>query len=510
MRRFLLAAALAAAAALAGPAGTASAAGDPDTLVVGTMWEPLPLNMKARRSRFYNESEILDTLVKLDYDMSLQPGLATRWERTDPTTWVFHLRDGVKFHDGTALTAGVAKASLERVMAQLPYAKGLLTIESMEAVDPLTLKIATTEPFAALPNQLTDAFTGIYAPASFDAEGKLVAPIGTGPYRFVSYQPEDRTVVERFDGYWGEAPAIGRIVYRYIPDHGSRVIALEAGEVDFADNLPPAEARRLEGVEGIQVFAEPTAGLYYMVLNTRSPSPLADARVRRALDLLVDRDALVTHALDGAGLPAKTFFSQALGGMPKETPRRHDPEAAAALLTEAGWTRTDAGWTRDGEPLKLDLLSYASRTEMPILLEAVAGMLREAGVEVTLDLLTWPAMMDQVKAGSYDGYIVFWTPEMTGHPDLHLMAHLHSKSGLDENGYANPELDARLEEGRRIDAGPESAEIYRQALEIVRQDAPVVPLVHKTYLAAAAPRVHGYRVHPSGFFHDFKSVSLGQ
>ena len=217
-----------------------------DTLVVATMWECLPFSMQARRSRFFNESEILDTLIKLDYEMNLIPGLATAWTRTSDTEWEFALREGVKFHDGTALDAAAVKFSLERVIDILPYAAGLLDIAEISVAGTHKLKIRTNQPFAALANQLTDAITGIYARASFDEAGKMIK---RGWYRAVQlrqlHQAGPHAVVERFDGYWGKAPAIGRVVYRYIPDHSSRVLALETGEIDLAVNIPPADVKRL-------------------------------------------------------------------------------------------------------------------------------------------------------------------------------------------------------------------------------------------------------------------------
>lgn len=503
-------AALALAAALAW-AGGGEAQAEPHAepgseLTVATMWEVLPLSMEARRSRFFNESEILDTLVKLDHEMRLVPGLATAWEREGPTTWRFTLRPGVTFHDGTPFDAAAAKLSLERVLALLPYARSLLPLAEIRAEGDDALVIETEAPFSALPNQLTDAFTGIYAAGSFDAEGRFVQPIGTGPYRFVDYQPQSHTRVEAFADYWGEAPAIETVTFRYVPDHNTRALALEAGEVDFADNLPPAELRRLQQQARLTTHEAPTAGLYYLVLNTAAPSPLADARVRRALDRVIDREEIVEFALEGAGLPARTFFSEAFDAFPKEEAVALDRDAASALLREAGYEHDGRAWRREGEPLRLALHSYSTRTEMAVLLEAVSAELRAFGVETTLALHTWPGMLEIAQGGGYDAYLVFWTPEMIGHPDLHLTPHLHSAHNLDHNGYANAELDALLERGRELDEGAERGAVYREALALIRADAPLLPLVHRAALAAHDPRLEGYRVHPSGFFYDFKSV----
>ncbi|ADZ71204.1 ABC transporter substrate-binding protein [Polymorphum gilvum] len=484
------------------------AASEPGTLVVATMWEALPLSMAPRRSRFFNESEILDTLIKLDYQMKLIPGLATSWERVNPTTWRFTLRDGVKFHDGSDFDAEAAKFSLERVIALLPYASDLLNIARMDAKGPLELEIETTEPFAALPNQLTDAITGIYARSSFDAEDKFVKPVGTGPWAFVDYQKQDRTIVERFDGYWGPAPSLEKVVYRYIPDHNSRALALETGEVDFVEHLLPSDVERLSRDAAFKVYVEPSAGLYYGAFNAGEKSVLKDARIRQALNLMVDRDILVKAALDGIGKPAWQFFPDDFPWVSETvTPYTLDLAAAEALLTEAGYAKTDGKWVKDGQPLTLRILSYSSRAEMSPITETLATLLQGQGVATQVQMFTWEGMLDLVKQGDYDVSVVFWTPEMTGHPDLHLKSQFHSKAGLNYQFWVNEEFDALVDKGRTLDAGADAMDTYARAQQILQTDAPIIPLVHKVFVAASSAALDGYRVHPSGFFYNFKEAT---
>jgi len=502
---FVLAATAATIAAL--PAQTSFAAEGADTMIVGTMWEALPLAMAPRRSRFFNESEILDTLIKLDHEMNMVPGLATSWTRVSPTVWTFELRDGVTFHDGTPLDAAAVKNSLERVIGLLPYAADLLSIKTITTKGRLEVEIETAEPYAALANQLTDAFTVIYAPSSFDAEGKYVKPVGTGPWQLVEYLKQDRTIVERFDDYWGEAPALERIEYRFIPDHNARTLALETGEIDFADNLLPADVARLEADDNFKVYAEPASGLFYGAFNTTGDTPLADGRVRQALNLLVDRELVVTAALDGVGIPAWQFFGPQFAWAPKVEPYTVDPEKAAALLEEAGYTKTDGKWTKDGEQMTLGILSYTSRTEMAAISEVLAALLDREGIASELQLFTWEGMLDLVRPGQYDISVVFWTPEMTAHPDLHLKSQFHSKAEMNYQGWANARFDELVDTGRGLDEGAEWVETYREALTILQDDAPIIPLVHNVFTAASTAKLEGYRVHPSGFFYDFKSVT---
>lgn len=508
-RRLLLALA-AAAAVTAAPGGPALAAERADTLIVGTMWEALPLAMAPRRSRFFNESEILDTLVKLDYDMQMVPGLATSWERVSPTVWRFTLREDVVFHDGTPLDAAAVRNSLERVVALLPYAADLLGIARIEATAPLELEIETAEPFAALANQLTDAFTVIYAPSSFDEAGAFVRPVGTGPWQLVDYLRQDRTIVERFDGYWGDAPALERIEYRYIPDHNARTLALETGEIDFADNLLPADVERLKADDGFKVHAEPASGLFYGAFNTAGDTPLADVRVRRALNHLIDRELIVRGALDGVGEPAWQFFGPQFTWAPEVEPYTVDAGKAASLLEEAGYVKNDGRWEKDGRQLTLRILSYTSRTEMSAISEALAALLANEGIASEVQLFTWEGMLDLVRPGQYDISVVFWTPEMTGHPDLHLKSQFHSQAEMNYQGWENARFDELVDKGRGLDAGTEWEETYAEALTILQDDAPIIPLVHNVFSAASTASLDGYRVHPSGFFYNFKAVTKAE
>jgi peptide/nickel transport system substrate-binding protein len=483
-------------------------ASDDKTLVIGTMWDSLPLSMKLRRSRFFNESEILDTLVKLDYELKPVPGIATAWNRVSPTVWQFKLRENVVFHDGTKLDAEAVKFSLERVIALLPYAADLLNIKSMKAISPLVLEIENTEPYAALPNQLSDAITVVYAKSSFDDAGEFVKPVGTGPWKFEEYRKQDRTIVSRFDAYWGEKPALEKIEYRFIPDHNSRTLALEAGEVDFVTNLLPSDVKRLSEDKNFKVYAEPTSGLYYGAFNTGEKSVLSDVRIRQAVNALVDRNLIVESALEGIGEPAWEFFAPGFDWAPQADKKYTlDRELAASLLNDAGYEKTDGKWMKDGQQLTLRILSYSSRTEMPMITEAMAALLNEQGIATEIGMYTWGGMLDLVKQGEYDVSVVFWGPEMIGHPDLHLKSQFHSKAGLNYQFWENADFDAAVDKGRTLDLGDEQVATYTKAMNILHDEAPIIPLVHKVFVVASTSKLQNYRIHPSGFFFDFKNVS---
>lgn len=508
-RQFLSLSAVLATLAATGSPQRSMAAGT-DVLVIGGQTEYLPLNPESARSRFYTSAEVSETLVWLDYDMVLQPCLATAWERVSPFTWRFTLRQGVTFHDGTALDAAAVKNSLEKITALMPYARDLLQIKELRTPSAQTIEIETLAPFASLPNQLTDAVTVIHAPSAFDDAGKFAQPVGTGPWKYVEYRPQDRTIVERFDGYRGVAPAFARIEYVMIPDDSARVIALEAAEVDILMDLPRGDAGRLSQTDGISVAQAPISGINYGAFNCAEGRPLHDVRVRRAINLLVDRQLVVDGSLDGYGRPAWQFFAPGLSWLPQTvTPYSYDPAAAAGLLEEAGYQKVDGQWQKEGQPLVLKVQAYNNGTGNGFIAEVMTALLNREGVATEINIGTYDGMVEFARRGDYDIAVQYWTPELTADPDLHLSSQFKSDAGMNWQSWNNPRFDELVDLGRTLDRGPEWDKVYSGVQDILQDDAPIIPLVHAVYLNALRSDLRGYRIHPTRFFFNFKEVSRG-
>jgi len=506
-RQFLSLSAALAAAAATGLPQRALAAGT-DVLVVGGQTEYLPLNPESARSRFYTSAEVSETLLWLDYDMVLQPSLATAWERVSPGVWRFTLRQNVTFHDGTPFDAAAVKNSLEKITALMPYARDLLQIKEIRTPDANTVEIETLAPFASLPNQLTDAVTVIHGPSSFDEAGKFVQPVGTGPWKYVEYRPQDRTIVERFSGYRGTPPAFARIEYVMIPDDSARVLALETGEVDILMDLPRGDAGRLSTTDGISVVQAPISGINYGTFNCAEGRPLHDVRVRRAINLLVDRQLVVDGALDGYGRPAWQFFAPGYSWLPQTvTPYSYDPAAAASLLEEAGYQKVDGKWQKDGQPLLLNVQAYNNGTGNGFIAEAMAALLNREGVATEINVGTYDGMVEFAKRGDYDIAVQYWTPELTADPDLHLTSQFKSDAGMNWQSWKNERFDELVDLGRTLDRGPEWDKVYSEVQDILQDDAPIIPLVHAVYLNALRSDLKGYRIHPTRFFFNLKEVS---
>lgn len=283
-------------------------------------------------------ANLYETLTTWDDERRLQPALAASWEQLDPLTWRFYLRPAVRFHDGAPLTAEDVRFSLERARREgrPPISAGLETVERLSALDERTVEIATAEPDPLLPARLAQPGAEI-VPAQYVAargpELLAVRPIGTGPYRFVSWEPGERLVIEANPDHWAGRPAIDRVVWRPLPDHATRLAVVEAGEADVATALPPG----LWPASGspVQVVSAPGASAVLLLVNA-TEGPLADRRVRQALQHAIDLDALVQELTAGqgqrlAGALPSTDFGHAAGSS-----ARSDEAEARRLLAAAG------------------------------------------------------------------------------------------------------------------------------------------------------------------------------
>jgi peptide/nickel transport system substrate-binding protein len=302
--------------------------------------------------------------------------LATRWENPNPTTWRFHLRRGVKFHNGDPLTAEDVKFTIDTQLAN----KGgtinayLGPTETARVLDPYTVEITTRSPFPALLFNLTRVHILPRAYDKMGADAFAARPIGSGPYRFVEWQRGQRIVLDVNPDYWGGQPTPKRLVFRPIVDPSTRAAELRAGGVDIITSPPIPQVKELNTGETM-ILAVPGARIIAYPINTRQ-KPLNDVRVRRALNYAVDRETIVKSLLQGFGkATGQPFSSGWLGYDPEIKPYPYDPAQARRLLAEAGqghgfevtWNISTGAFLADKE-----------------IAEAAAAMLGQVGVRARL------------------------------------------------------------------------------------------------------------------------------
>ena len=341
---------------------------------------------------FYN---LYDSLTRWDAALQLQPGLATSWRAVNDTTWEFTLRPGVKFHDGSPLTAEDVRATIERnlVPGKTVVTAGFTTIESVQTATPTLVRVVTRKPDPLLPVRLAQMGSQILpARLTTDEGAKELArrPIGSGAYRFVEWVKDERLIMEANRDWWGwegRAPAIDRVLWRAIPDDFPRLVALEKGDADIVTSVPPDRIKSIAEGRNTRVVSVPSTRTVEFNINSTQP-PLSDKRVRQALHYALDVPAIIRSLFAGLGRPlAGGLADTDFGYNPALKPYPHDPARARALLTEAG------------SPGGIDVTLHAGMCTMvndKQLLEVIADMWAKAGIRARVVMMEMGARQRMV------------------------------------------------------------------------------------------------------------------
>jgi peptide/nickel transport system substrate-binding protein len=371
-----------------------------DQWVIAFGEEPYTLNPAGKGALAavsdYVQIHIYDALVDFTGpDLTLRPMLATRWENPNPTTWRFHLRRGVKFHNGDPLTAEDVKFTIDTQLAN----KGgtinayLGATEAARVVDPYTIEITTKTPFPALLFNLTRVHILPRAYDKIGADAFAAKPIGSGPYRFVEWQRGQRIVLDVNGDYWGGQPTPKRLVFRPIVDPSTRAAELRAGGVDIISNPPIPQVKELSAGDTM-VLTVPGARVIAYPINTLQ-KPLNDVRIRRALNHAVDRETIVKSLLQGFGkATGQPFTTGWLGYDPEIKPYPYDPAQARRLLAEAGYpTGFEVTWN-------ISTGAFLADKEIA---EAASAMLGQVGIRARLVPTERAKIQRDLQSSTFDG-----------------------------------------------------------------------------------------------------------
>jgi peptide/nickel transport system substrate-binding protein len=478
-----------------------------NTLVLGEMWEIDSINTVngGGGTLICEKAAVTETLVGANEDFSLKPGLATSWEQLDENTWEFRLRENVTFHDGSRMTANEVKFTLENVIEANQRVASMLKVEYIEAVDNYTLRIKTTEINPILPGILHYPDTAIISPSSFDETGEFITPVGTGPYKFESFDEQTRilTVVKN-ENWWGGEVGLDRMILKGIPDPNTRAMAIENGEVDFTVDVPYSETDRIDSIDGITVEKYRTPRVYKLDINLKH-EPLEDIRVRQAMSYAIDRSEIVEHVLYNVGEAAAGPFLPTMVWANKSlTPYTRNLEKADELLTAAGWVDTDGDGIRDkdGKTLKLNLMTYSARPGLPPMAEAMAAQLREAGIAVETEVMEMGSIDDRKEKGNWDLYLVAQNIAMVPDPE-YILSNWYMTNGTDNGpGYSNSEVDALITEARKITDLEERYKKFNQVEAIVNEEQPMIIVAYYGCAIVKKDSVKGYVFDPTA--HDYR------
>jgi peptide/nickel transport system substrate-binding protein len=455
------------------------------------------------------ETGLGETLFKLGQDLRPEPWLAAGAEQLDEKTWEITLRQGVKFHNGVLVDAAAVKASLEWAITKSPTAKALLDIASIAVKEPLTLTIVTNNPSPVLPGMLTDPSSVILDAAAAGARGEEIPanPVLTGPFKWEQFRQDQELVVVRHPEYWGPPPQVERVIFLYIPDNNSRVLALQSGDIDIASYIAPESVPTVENTPDLAVVPAAPVALEFMYLNHRR-EPWQDVRVREAIALAINREALVNAIMQGLAAAATGPFPPAFLMCSQVQGHPFNPLKAKQLLAEAGYLDTDSDgfMERDGQPLTMTLLTYRQRPELPPMAEAIQGNLKTIGIKAEVQVVE---QIDAALEGTnWDGGMYFNNMTTTGDPYWALSQFFATGGDANWGGYSSPRVDELTRQVGQATDRQVREQLACDASQTIVDEVAVVPLLYPNFNYGISRAVVGFdKPHP--FFLYFMDHKIG-
>jgi len=467
------------------------AAAGTGSLTIGKALEPVGLDpaLVTAAASFELIAVVYDGLVRLDEAYQPQPGLAESWETPDDTTFVFHLRPGVTFHNGQPLTADDVKFSFERIVnpdTASPWASQFEPIQAIEVVDPQTVRFVLKQPYGPLLATLAATYAVIVPQAEVTARGDLQQTmIGTGPFMLKEMQADTQITLAANPTYWEAGmPKLAEVIYRILPDEAARLAAIRTGEVGLTPLTDTTSVGLADESDGVSVVTFETTDYYLLGINCQK-APYDNPQVRRALSLAVDRQALLDAVFFGQGsltgsvVPTLGDWGADPATLPYFGP---DPEQAKALLAEAG---VGAGMT-------MTILTSPLYPEFNNIALVLQQQLEAVGIAVQLDQVEFGTFVERWRARDFETFVSF---NGSGNdPDRALYPVFHTGGSVNAFQFSEPELDTLLEEGRTTLDAARRHEIYQEVQQRVADAAPalffatrVASFAHRETVAGFAP-----------------------
>jgi peptide/nickel transport system substrate-binding protein len=412
---------------------------------------------------------IFDGLLFKEPDGSFSPALAESWQAVDDTTWEFDLRDGVSFHNGEPFTAEAVRFTIERILdpeVESPIRRGFSFISEVEVVDADTVRISTAAPQPLAENYFSELLIvppEYYQEAGAEEFGR--APVGTGPFRFVSWKRDVALRLAANQEHWRGAPDIAGLTFRPVPEAVTRFSSLAAGEADLVTQVPPSLVSTIQATPGARLETVESARVIYVGINTESGNEaLQDERVRQALNYVVDLEGIVQGIFGGLAVPTTTLLTEIdFGHNPDLQSYPHDPERARELLEEAGYA--------DGLTLTMGTPSGRYVNDVQVA-QAIEAQLEDVGVTVDLQVREYGSYVGQLFSGDApDLYLIGWG-NAPFDADFILYPLLHGEGIL--SYYGNPELDELLDRAHTTIDREVRREAYEDATELIQEEAPVI------------------------------------
>lgn len=485
---------------LTGCGSDSSDTGPKDALVVATGYDAKSLDPQAVNDVASSNVmvQIYNTLLILDENGEYQPLLAESFEQVDDLTYEFVIKEGIKFHNGDEMTIEDVMFSLERAgnSGALANLYSGIDTDSIEG-EGNTVRFKLKSPNSGFLSGLVLPGASIVSKRAVEEKGDSFSmePVGTGPFKFVSWAKGDKVELERFDEYFGEAPAFSKMTIRAIPESTNRTIELETGGVDVAYEITSNDISRIEESEDLQITRMFDNSTQYLGFNNQK-EPFNDIRVRQAINYALDVPAIIDAAWKGIGKVAKAPMSQNIKYYHDNLDQyEQNIEKAKELLAEAGYA--------DGFSAKLWTNERQERIDMATIME---NQLKQVGIEVEIEVLEWGSYLEKISNGEQDMFIIGWTGQSPD-PDVSLYGPLSIETlgaGANFSFFVNDRVNDLLLEGRKTADSPEREAIYHEIQEIFVEERPWIPLNNGEIVVGSSKKVKNLELSEFGFHPLYK------
>lgn len=492
------------------PTGCSRSRPDPHTLTMIIESSPANLDPRVGTDAFSERIDelLFDSLVKKDEHFNVQPWVAERWEIPNPLTYVFHLRSGIRFHDGRPLTSRDVKWTIESMMnGTVLSSKSATTsyqhLEAIETPDAQTIIFRMKEPDSGLLWNLSDGALGIVPYGS----GKefAVHPIGSGPFKFVKNDQDNEVVIVRNDDYWAEEPKIERVRFAVVPDETTRALELRKGSADIEINSVSADmVQSLRREPGMKVEQAPGTEMQYLALNLRDPI-LRDQRVRQALAYATDIHPMIEYLWRNTARPAASVLPPQHWAYDSSLrPYPYNPDKARQLLDAAGFPM------KNGSRFHLVMKTSTQETSR-LLAVIVQQQWRKIGIDLELRSFEFGTFYADIVRGAFQVYTLRWVGGANQDPEIFEYV-FDSKSfaprRANRSYYSNPEVDAWIEQGRNVLDQEKRKTIYAKIQQQLLRDAPYINLWYFDNVLVHTARVRGLQLDPSGNYDFLRTAEI--
>lgn len=454
-----------------------------------------------------------ECLARFDETGSLVPCLAESWEGSeDGLTWTFKLREGVQFSNGNEMTPEAVLSSLERTIELSNRVPEFFDLESME-LDGYNLIFHLNRANANMAGSLADPLFLIMDTSIDNSNIEMAGPVCTGPYAVESFSPTDACVVVKNEYYWGGEVPLDRVTLKCVDDQTTRSMALQTGEIDIAYNLKVENLIEFEGNPNYNIQELESLRSTYAFMNQNGA--LGDLALRQALLRGLDKETYCEVLLEGGATAGKAPVPPTLdfGFDELVDENAYNPDSAREILAEAGYVDVDGdGYveTPEGEPLKLNFVIYTSRSELGVYAQAAQANLKDVGINVELNTVSYETLLDMRDSGQYD--LLIWNVLVanTGDPENYLRENWYSTSVNNTAGYNNPDVDALLDELAATFDSEARKELIIQIQQHIMDDAATVFFGYETTFLFSNTRVTGINMYPMDYYWLTKDIALAE